>query len=311
MRHSLILPSAAALIVALAPAATLAGPLHLFGGSSKTQQKAAATSSAAADRVAIQVGQALDEKRYVDAGDLLDRANIDGVNSVRLDRQRGELLVATGRFGEAVDRLRPLTTDPVEGPKALECEGIAYSLMGKSDEAFAALKASTAADKTLWRAWNALGREYDLRHDWKNSKAAYAEALAAPGANTAIVLNNRGYSYLLQNTPDLAITDLVSALAKEPDLAAARTNLRIAMAVQGHYDRAEVAGAGDDKAAVLNNVGLAAAVRGDYAEAEKLLQQAIDTKGANYERAADNLQLARNLEARAAEDSHAVSPKTP
>ena len=71
MRRSFILSSSAALVVALAPAAGLAGPLHLFGGSSKTQQKAAATDSAA-DAIAAQVGQALDEKRYVDAGDLLD-----------------------------------------------------------------------------------------------------------------------------------------------------------------------------------------------------------------------------------------------
>jgi Flp pilus assembly protein TadD len=257
------------------------------------------------------VAQALDEKRYVDAGDLLDKAKINGVNSIRLDRQRGELLVATGRFAEAVTMLHPITTDPTEGPRALESEGIALSLLGKSDEAFAALKAATSADKTMWRAWNGLGREYDLRKDWVKSKAAYAEALAAPGANAAIVLNNRGYSYLLQNQPDLAIPDLVSALAKEPALAAARTNLRIAMAVQGHYDRATVTGAGDDRAAVLNNVGLAAAVRGDYREAEKLLQEAIDTKGSNYERATDNLELARNLEARAADQSHVVSPATP
>jgi Flp pilus assembly protein TadD len=310
MRRSFILSSSAALIVALAPAATLAGPLHLFGGSSKTQPKAAASSSAA-DAVAVQVGQALDEKRYVDAADLLDKAKIDGVNSIRLDRQRGELLLATGRFSDAIAQVRPITTDPVEGPKALECEGIALSITGKSDPAFAALKAATVGDKTLWRAWNGLGREYDLRKDWVKSKAAYAEALAAPGANASIVLNNRGYSYLLQNEPDLAIADFVSALAKDPALGAARTNLRIAMAVQGHYDRAVVTGSGDDRAAVLNNVGLAAAVRGDYHEAEKLLQEAIDAKGANYERASDNLELARNLEARAADQSHVVSPATP
>jgi Flp pilus assembly protein TadD len=311
MRRSFIVSSAAVLVFALAPVASQAGPLHLFGGGSSKAQPKAAAASAAADAVAVMVSQAMDEKRYVDAGGLLDKARIDGVNSVRLDRQRGDLFVATGRFSEAVAQLRPITTDPVEGPKALEGEGLALSSMGKSDEAFAALKSATSADKTLWRAWNGLGREYDLRHDWKQSKLAYAEALAAPGANTAIVLNNRGYSYLLQNDPDDAIPDLVAALGKDPALAAARTNLRIAIAVQGHYDRASVTGAGDDKAAVLNNVGLAAAVRGDYHVAEKLLQEAIDAKGSNYERAADNLELARNLEARAADQSHIVSPATP
>ena len=145
MRHSFFLPTTAALIVALAPAAGVAAPLHLFGGSSKTQPKPA-VSDAATTAIAAQVSQALDERRYVDAGDLLDKAKIDGVGSARLDRLRGELLVATGRFAEAISQLRPIAADPVEGPKALECEGIALSVTGKSDEAFAALKAATAAD---------------------------------------------------------------------------------------------------------------------------------------------------------------------
>jgi Flp pilus assembly protein TadD len=79
-------------------------------------------------------------------------------------------------------------------------------------------------------------------------------------------------------------------------MAAARTNLRIAMAIDGQYDRAASAGIGDDRAAVLNNVGLAAAIRGDYPEAEKLLNEAIQIKGSYYERASDNLQLAKQLE---------------
>jgi Flp pilus assembly protein TadD len=306
MRRGAFLASAAALALSLPPAAGLASPFHL-GGPSKSHP-AAATSNAAADAVALQVAQALDEKRFVDAGDLLDRAKINGIASVQLDRQRGELLVATNRFADAVTQLHPITADPVEGPKAREYEGIALSIMGKSDDAFADFKAATSADKTLWRAWNGLGREYDLRHDWKESKAAYAEALAIPGANASIVYNNRGYSYLLQHDPDEAIPDFVSALAKDPSLAAARTNLRIAIAMQGHYDRAAMTGSGEDKAAVLNNVGLAAAIRGDYAEAEKLLQAAIDAKGTNYERASDNLELAKNLEARAVEQSRTTEP---
>jgi Flp pilus assembly protein TadD len=192
-----------------------------------------------------------------------------------------------------------LTGDPVERPRALEGEGLAQSLLGKSDEALADLKMATTLDKTLWRAWNGLGREYDMRKDWKQSQAAYAQALAAPGANAAIVLNNRGYSHLLQKQNDLASADFVAALDKDPALAAARTNLRITMAIEGHYDRASVTGVGDDRAAVLNNVGLAAAIRGDYDQAAKLLNAAIEAKGKYYERATDNLQLTKELQARA------------
>jgi Flp pilus assembly protein TadD len=177
--------------------------------------------------------------------------------------------------------------------------------MGKSDDALADLKDATTLDKTLWRAWNGLGREYDMRKDWKKSQAAYATALAAPGVNAAIVLNNRGYSHLLQQEPTLATPDFVAALDKDPTLAAARTNLRITLAMEGEYSRASATGSGDDRAAVLNNVGLAAAIRGDYLEADKLLTEAIAAKGEFYARAADNLQLSKQLEARA-EEVHAA-----
>jgi len=297
-----VVPLAAVAAVALVPAASHAGPFsHLFGKPAQTDK---AAPSGKVDTIVEQVQQALDERRYVDAADLLEKARVDGVKSPRLTALEAELLMARGRFADALAEFRQVAAEPSEKARAFEGEGLALSLMGRSDDALADLKVATSTDKTLWRAWNGLGREYDMRHDWKGSKAAYAEALAAPGANTAIVLNNRGYSYLLQNDADQAIPDLVAALAKDPDLTAARTNLRIAMAIQGHYDRAAMTGAGDDRAAVLNNVGLAAAIRGDYPEAEKLLAEAIEAKGNNYERASDNLQLAKNLEAHAAEQTH-------
>ena len=302
------LPAAVAALTIGAAGPGLAGPFsHLF---SKSGPQPKADTSDRAGGIASQVRQALDERRLMDAADLLEKARIDGVSSSSLTALGGELYLAQGHFANAVPLFHAVEGDPTVRPAALEGEGIALSEMGKSDEAFADLKQATTLDKTRWRAWNALGREYDIRHDWKNAKAAYTQALAAPGADQAIVLNNRGYSHLLQNLPAEATPDFVAALAKDPDLKAARTNLRIAMAVQGEYDRAATTGAGDDRAAVLNNVGLAAAIRGDYREAEKLLTEAIEVKGANYERATDNLQLAKNLEARQATQTPNLAPAT-
>ena len=90
----------------------------------------------------------------------------------------------------------------------------------------------------------------------------------------AIVLNNRGFSRVLQNRLDDGIADLVAALEKKPDLAAARTNLRLAMGLKGDYDRALAAGPQEDKAALLNNVGYAALLRGDHKQAQELFNKA-------------------------------------
>ena len=168
-------------------------------------------------------------------------------------------------------------------------------MLSRSDEAFADLKLATGMDAGLWRAWNGLGVEYDRRRDWADAQAAYAKALAAPRANTAIVLNNRGYSRLLQRQTDEAAADFVAALEKDPSLVSARTNLRLTLAMEGHYARAAMTGVGDDRAAVLNNVGVAAALRGDYAQADKLLNQAIAARGQYYSRASENLQMTHQL----------------
>jgi tetratricopeptide (TPR) repeat protein len=286
------------LAIALA-AATSAPAFGPFGHHAPKTPTGLAAAREDAVALADQVRQALDERRYVDAADLLQKARVDNLHSPRLTVLDGELLLARGQLPAALATFRSVAADPVERPRALEGEGLCLSLMGKSDEALADLKQATALDKTLWRAWNGLGREYDMRKDWKQSQAAYAQAMAAPGANSAIVFNNRGYSHLLQKQNELAIADFVAALDRDPSLAAARTNLRIAMAIEGHYDRASTTGVGDDRAAVLNNVGLAAAIRGDYDQASKLLNAAIEAKGSYYERATDNLQLTKQLQARA------------
>jgi tetratricopeptide (TPR) repeat protein len=296
-RVSLI--AAAAAFAALAATPPSASAFSLFGKAKARKAEAAAPVLGTA--LEAQVRQALDERRYVDAGDLIERAKVSGDKSPLLTGLYGELLLARGRFSEALATYRSVEADPAERPAALEGEGLVLSLTGHSDEALADLKQATTLDKGLWRAWSAMGREYDLRRDWKLSQAAYVAALAAPGANTAIVLNNRGYSHLLQAQKELAAADFVAALDKDPALAAARTNLRITLAMEGQYLRAAATGVGDDRAAVLNNVGLAAAIRGDYMEADKLLNQAIEVKGAYYARAADNLQLSKDLEARTEE----------
>ncbi|HXU99531.1 MAG TPA: tetratricopeptide repeat protein [Caulobacteraceae bacterium] len=287
--------AALALILTAAAAPSLA--FNPFGHG-KSHAPAPAAAGQAGD-AATAVRQALDERRYVDAADLLAKAEVTNVKSAQLTCLRGELFLARGDFPDALAAFRSVAGDPGQRARALEGEGLALSLTGKSDDALAALGEATRLDKSLWRAWNGLGREYDTRRDWKKSQAAYMAALAAPGGDAAIVLNNRGYSHLLQRQTTEAAADFVAALAKDPGLAAARTNLRITLAIEGQYARAAVTGVGDDRAAVLNNVGLAAAIRGDYLEADKLLAEAIEARGQFYARASDNLALAKELEARA------------
>jgi Flp pilus assembly protein TadD len=245
------------------------------------------------------VQRALDEDRLADAGKILEEAAVAGATDLRFQLLSGQLSLARGHYEDALASYKRAEADPRLKAQAEEGQGVALSLLGRSDEAFAVLQKAVAANPAAWRAWNALGGEYDTRRQWGQAEAAYERAIdGSHGA--AIVLNNRGFSRLLQRRLDEAVKDFVDALHTKPDLAAARTNLRIAMAMRGEYGPAIAGVTPDSEAATLNNAGFAAMLSGDYATAEDLFQRAMNAKGEFYARASTNLQLARELQQKTA-----------
>jgi len=248
-----------------------------------------------------QIRQAFEDQRYVDAGQLLDRALMISGTDPQLLYWAAELNLARGRYQDALNGFKALDKDSKVEAEALEGEGLTLAQLGRTEEAFAVLKSSVAKNSAAWRAWNALGSQYDRRHDWGNAEDAYGRALAASGS-AAIVLNNRGFSRLSQHHLDDAISDFVAALEKKPDFTAARNNLRLAIAMKGDYNKAVSGASSTDRALVLNNAGYAAMLRGDYTMAKDLFGQAMKAKGEYYAIAAANLETAQNL-ARGRDDS--------
>lgn len=242
-----------------------------------------------------QIQTAFDDQRYLDAGKLLDQALLESGRDPRLTYWAGELSLARGRYEDALTNFTSVKTDPGVHSKALAGEGIALVKLGRSQEAMASLQAAVMEDPKAWRAWNALGSEYDRQHDWPNAESAYAHAISASGG-AAIALNNRGFSRLSQKKPDQAIPDFVAALQKKPDLAPARANLRLAMSMQGEYERAVNGTVAADQAIALNNAGYAAMLRGEHDKAKDLFTRAMKVKGGYYSLAAANLEKNQSLE---------------
>jgi Flp pilus assembly protein TadD len=253
-----------------------------------------APTPAADDRAIAQIQQDLDEQRYVDAGNLLDRASVSGKGDPRLVLLAGELNLAKGRYDVALQSFKRVDAQLELRARALEGEGIALSLLGRPDEALPVLE-SAAANPASWHTWNALGVIYDRRNEWAKANLAYEHAISGSGSSP-VVLNNRGFSRLSQNKLDDAAADFVLALQKKPDFVSARNNLRLAIAMKGDYARATEGVSTTDRAAILNNAGFAAMARGDYTVAEDLLGQAIQAKGEYYSVAATNLEMVHGLE---------------
>ena len=292
----------------LKPLAPLTAALLMLGAAPSHAaifSKAAKPAPAVSDAAVAEVRRAIEEQRLIEAGAALDHALVAGVKDPRLVLLGGELHLARGRTNAALASFRAAEADPVTRAAALQGQGISLSMLGQSDKAVAVLQRAVAEDPGAWRAWNALGCEHDRARRWPEAEAAYEKAFAASGGSP-VVLNNRGYSRLLQDKRDLAIADLAEALRKRPDLTEARTNLRLALAMGGDYERATAGGAAADRAGLLNNAGLAAGMRGDYAKAEQLLAEAMTIKSDYYARASENLKMIRALAARNPPGAHAV-----
>ncbi|HEY2052272.1 MAG TPA: tetratricopeptide repeat protein [Caulobacteraceae bacterium] len=281
----------------LALAAMLGAVASAQAGLLDHKRPAAAAAPKISDADIARIQRALDEGRLLDAAKLLDAAVLAAGDDPRVTLLIGDLALARGQYADALASFKEVEAHDDTRARSLQGQGIALSLMGRRDDAIAMLKRAVAEDPSAWRAWDALAAGYDDRRDWTQAEAAYDHALANSDS-AAIVLNNRGFSRLLQARAGDAIADLVQALQKKPDLAAARTNLRLAMAMKGEYDRALAGEAGHDQASLLNNVGFGAMMRGDYPKAEEFFNQAITAKGEYYDRASANLIMARTLEAK-------------
>ena len=246
------------------------------------------------DQTVLQIQQAVDDQRYLDASRMLNDALLKSDNDPRLLVLAGQVSLYRGQYDSALKSFKQIDENKAVHARAVEGEGLALSLLGRSDEAVKALQAAVAANPAAWRAWNALGTEYDRRHDWQDAGAAYEHALSASGGSP-LVFNNRGFSRLSQNRLEDATADFVAALDKKPDFVLARNNLRLAIAMKGDYQRAVSGAETANRAAILNNAGFVAMLHGDYSTAKDLLGQAMKAKGEYYAVAAANLEKTNGL----------------
>jgi len=172
--------------------------------------------------------------------------------------------------------------------RALEGVGLTNERLGNLEGAQAALEAAVAADDTLWLAWSGLARLHDRAQAWDLSAAAYERALAN-SPRRGVVLNNWGMSLLARGEPEEAAGRFKEALQTSPDLAVARANLRLALAMAGEDQQVLAQASIPERPQVLNNLGYVALVRGDLSRAEAYFQQAIEENPTFYQRAYDNL----------------------
>lgn len=258
-------------------------------------QPAAGAAAAAAQALSLEfIDKAIAEGRHKSAGELILRARAR-FPGPQMALREAELMLAHGAFTEAATAFRLLEDDPAVGARALAGRGIAAIKSGQDAAAETLLAAAVERDPGLGRAWSARAVLADRRRDWATADTFYARAIAAL-PRSADILNNRGYSRLLQGRHSEAEADLSAALKLNPALRAAATNLTLARAMQGRYAEAFTSADRDALARDLNTVGVAAMLRGDTRIAQSYFTRALDING-RYDRTAQaNLAYLRTID---------------
>jgi Flp pilus assembly protein TadD len=231
---------------------------------------------AAEPETILLVEKALDEGRIRDARVLLERFVFTFPEDPRGKLAAAELRLALGDTGGAMQVFRTLVDEPTVAADARQGFGITLILVGDTEVAFKELSAAVEQDPTRWRAWNALGAYYDAQDNWEKAEDAYRRALAVR-PNEAMILNNLGFSLLMQDKADDALRPLQEAMRLDPESPLIKTNVRLALARKGEYRRAG-GGSGSDTelAQALNNVGYIALMEGDYVLAEAYFLRAME-----------------------------------
>ena len=235
-------------------------------------------------RVAIDSGR-LDQARSMIAEQVKVRGSTLGLEEVLAD-----LSFASGNNVDALSQYQVLLRGKPDDRGICERAGMAALRLNRIADAEPLVACATAGGGGTWRAWNASGVLADLKQDWAGAERSYSIALRLAGENAA-VLNNVGYSYLLQGDWARSATYFERAYSRDSSIERIGNNLELARTALAESLPARMSKESPSAwAARLNDAGVAAALTGDRLRAIAGFTRALEASGTWYARAANNLE---------------------
>lgn len=203
------------------------------------------------------------------------------------------LYLEHGKSEKAYDRFHEILDYDFEYAPAYEGMGRALLRMGKDEEAELEFSQALVFDPNLWSAHTFLGIISDRRYDHKAAMRHYQKALSYQPDNPNM-LNNLGMAYLLNQEFEKALQvfqKAVMAGAKNPKV---WNNLGLTHTKLRQYAEAfDAFQGGMDAARAYNNLGIVFLEDGQSARAVKCFEAAIEAQPTYYEKANNNLALAK------------------
>jgi Flp pilus assembly protein TadD len=172
---------------------------------------------------------------------------------------------------------------------ALEGLGRIAMVTGDRTGALEKFSAVVAENPAAWRSWLNIAQLHDVAKDWAKADEAYALALAA-SKEPATIYNNHGVSMMARGEPAAAVGLFRNAIAADPKLVRAATNLDLAQAAAGEQATLDARDSdARERARKLNNYGYVAMLQDRPEDAKRYYEAAIKEHPSFYALAFNNL----------------------
>ena len=212
-------------------------------------------------------------------------------NAVRL--KLGQMFLQQGLLDQALTQFQDLQAREPNSAAVHEGIGQIYLLQGKLTEAEKALTKAITLTPSSWQSHNLLGLLYDQEKRHTDAISSYHRALTYRPREPN-VLNNLGLAYALSGNYDSAIDAYEQAVAAGSNSSKLYNNLGIAYVQRRRYvDALNTFKKATDEPRAYNNLGVALLGSGSAKKAVVCFEKAIELSPQYYEKASENLRIAR------------------
>jgi len=229
----------------------------------------------------------------------------------RIHYKIGEMFLKKGLSQDAIQHFQEVLKRDDHDAPTIEGLGEAYFRMGKEDEAEASFRKAIVLNPDRWQTRNFLGMVLDRQKRHQEAIAEYMQALKLR-PDEATLLNNVGLSYYFLGRYEDAVQSFHRALLSGSGQPKIHNNLGLALAkLHRYHDALESFRHASSEEEAYNNLGVSYLSSGEAGSAVACFKKAIALSSRYYDKANDNLMLAKQAldkNNRANQDTAAVEP---
>jgi len=211
----------------------------------------------------------------------------------RIHYKMGDMFLKKGLPQDAIQHFQEVLKHDDHDALTFEALGEAYFRIGKEEEAEASFRNAIALQPDRWQTRNFLGMLLDRQKRHQDAIAEYEQGLRLR-PDDATLLNNVGLAYYLLGRYEDGVRSFQRALLTGSGQPKIHNNLGLALAKLNRYhDALESFRRASNEEEAYNNLGVFYLSNGKAGNAVACFKKAIELSPRYYDKANDNLMLAK------------------